>query len=455
MIVVPATARNAPAAPHQLAPWRATAVLAVLLAAGWAILQFHQHAAQRISVDVLDLLPRDEQDPTIRLSRQTVSGRFGRSVLIALADRAHPDQPPVQAAAGFARDLGADPAFTAVFAGMTAADRDRLQEWFVARRLPLRLPGWLDGMTRRWHEEKGAGAPPDPDVDWLAGRAAADLQDFQGTTAAEALQDKLPGDPLLLIPGLLAAFGEQDKSAAGSMAGGALTRRGPDGVAYALVQAETRASQMDVAGQQPVFAALHRALTHARASAGADLTMQFTGVNKFAAETREHGLREIQLLTYISLGLSFVLLLLVFRSVIVFVYLLLPIVTATVWSLVICFALYERVHVIAITFTTVLVGVALDYGIYTLIHARRTAGGLAQALRDIRLAADRGLPDQRGRVRVHDADQPAHAPADGPRGGDGAGVRAGARFPLPALGAAGAPPGASRAGAAAASGLGG
>ena len=78
------------------------------------------------------------------------------------------------------------------------------------------------------------------------------------------------------------------------------------------------------------------------------------------------------------------LLFLAFRSVVVFLYLLLPIVTATVWSLVICFALYDRVHVIAITFTTVLVGVALDYGIYTLIHARRTAGGLAQALRDIR-----------------------------------------------------------------------
>ena len=370
--------------PHRLAPWRATAVLAVLLAAGGAILHFRQHAAQRISVDILDLLPRDEQDPTIRLSRQTVSGRFGRSALVAVSDRAHPDQAPVEAAAGMAQELAADPAFSGVFAGMTPEARDRLQGWFLARRLPLRLPGWLDGMTRRWHEEKGPAAPPDPDPAWLAAKAAADLQDFQTSALADAFQDRLPSDPLLLIPGLLSAFGDDDRSTASSLAGGALARTGPDGVRYALIQAESRASQMEVAGQKPVFDALDRALAHARARFGPGLTMQFTGVNKFAADTREHSLGEIQFLTYISLGLSFVLLFLAFRSVVVFVYLLLPIVTATVWSLVICFALYDRVHVVAVTFTTVLVGVALDYGIYTLIHARRTAGGLAQALRDIR-----------------------------------------------------------------------
>jgi predicted exporter len=45
---------------------------------------------------------------------------------------------------------------------------------------------------------------------------------------------------------------------------------------------------------------------------------------------------------------------------------------------------FERVHVVAIIFTTVLIGVALDYGIYTLSHAQRTAGGMRQALREIR-----------------------------------------------------------------------
>ena len=82
--------------------------------------------------------------------------------------------------------------------------------------------------------------------------------------------------------------------------------------------------------------------------------------------------------------MSCLLLFIAFRRVSVFVYLLLPIVTATVWSLVVCFALFETVHLMTIIFTTVLVGVALDYGVYTLSHARQTEGGMAHALQDIR-----------------------------------------------------------------------
>ncbi len=375
----------APVSAHRLAPWRATAILLLLLVTGGAILFFGQHASRRISVDVLELLPRDEQDPTIRLARQTVAGRFGRTLYIALHDAAHPDQPPTEAAALVAGELRANPAFGDVFTGMDAAGKDRLQQWFLDRRLALRLPAWLDGMQARWRKERGATAAPEPDPAWLAAAAASDLGEFQNSADALAYQERLPGDPLLLIPALLSVFGDQDKAAAGSVGGGALTKKGPDGIKYALIQAETRGSQMEEAGQTPVFAALDHAMKDARAKYGVGVEMRFTGVNKFAAETREHGLKEVSILTWISLGLSFVLLLFAFRRAMVFAYLLLPIITATLWSLVICFALFDRINVVAITFITVLVGVALDYGIYTLVHARQTAGGLSQALREIRL----------------------------------------------------------------------
>ena len=371
------------AAIHPLAPWRATAILLLVLVAGGVILFYGQHAAKRISVDVLELLPRDEQDPTIRLARQTVSGRFGRTLYVALHDTAHPGKPPTAAAALVAGELRANPAFGDVFAGLDATSKDRLQQWFLDRRLSLRLPVWLDGMTARWRKEKGPDATPDPAPAWLA--AAADLNDFQNSADALAYQERLPTDPLLLIPALLSVFGDQDKAAAGSLGGGALTKKGPDGVTYALIQAETRGSQMEEAGQTPVFAALDHALQDARAKYGSTVELRFTGVNKFAAETREHGLKEVSFLTWISLGLSFLLLLFAFRRVMVFPYLLLPIITSTIWSLVICFALFDRINVVAITFITVLVGVALDYGIYALVHARQTAGGLAQALKEIRL----------------------------------------------------------------------
>ncbi len=365
------------------APWRATGLLALFLLLGLGIL-YVQHASKRVSVDVLELLPRDEQDTTIRLARQTVTGRFGRTLLLALANPAHPDQPPVQAAAAMAADLRASGVFNDAFSGMTPEAKERLQSWFLARRLPLRLPVWFDAMRTRWRKEKGPSAPADPDPGWLTAAVSSDLQEFQGSPEADLYQARLPTDPLLLIPGLLSVFGNDDKSTAGDVAGGALTAVGPDGVRYALLNAEIKGSPLEEHGQQPVFDAINRAFKTAQAKSGPGLTLRWTGVSKFAADARTRLVHENSVLTYISLAISAGLMLAAFRRVSVFVYLALPILAATVWSLVVCFALFERVHLMTIIFTTVLVGVALDYGIYTLIHAQRTDGGIARALRDIR-----------------------------------------------------------------------
>ena len=377
-------------APHPLAPWRATLALLALLAVGLVVLLGVQHAGRRVSTDVLELLPRDELDSTIKLARQTVSGRFGRTLLLSLSDPAHPDKPPSQAAAAMGAALAGSPAFNGVFTGLTGEGKDRLQRWFFDRRLALRLPVWLDTMTARWQKEKGPSAPADPDPTWLAAAAAADLQEFQNTSDALAYQERLPSDPLLLIPGLLTAFGSEDRATASDVAGGSLAATGADGVHYALIQAEIKASPLTEPGQKPVFVAIEDALKSARAKFGPGLTLHYTGVNKFAAETRERLQHEVGLLTNVSLALSCLLLFIAFRRVTVFVYLLLPIVTATVWSLVVCFALFETVHLMTIIFTTVLVGVALDYGIYTLSHARQTEGGTAHALRDIRFPLTAG-----------------------------------------------------------------
>ncbi len=367
------------------APVRATLILLAVLAVGLGVLLGVQKAGRRITTDALDLLPRDELDATIKLARQTTTGRFGRTLLFALVDSDHPDKPPAEAVAALAADLGRNPAFNAVFTGLKSDDKDRLQRWFFERRLALRLPVWLDGMTARWTREKGSGGG-EPDPAWLASAAAGDLQEFQNTSDALAYQERLPSDPLLLIPALLTIFGDEDKTAASEVAGGALTATGPDGRArYALMQAEIKASPLTKAGQEPIFQAIGQALDSVRAKFGRGLELKYTGVDKIASETRERVEGEIFILTSISLGLSCLLLLIAFRRAAIFIYLLLPLAAATVWSLVGCFALFDQVHSIAITFTTVLVGVALDYGIYAFSHARQSApGGMGRALREIR-----------------------------------------------------------------------
>ncbi|MBV9127548.1 MAG: MMPL family transporter [Verrucomicrobia bacterium] len=380
----------------RLAPWQATGALLLFLLLGVGLLFGPERAAHRLSVDVLDLLPRDAQDPTISLARQTANGRFGRTMLLALGDSAHPDQPPVAAARQLADALAADPSFAGTFAGLTDAGKEKLSAWFFERRLPLRMPAWLDAQTAKWRQENSNSAAASdsqlsnlnsqlPPPDWLAAQAVAALNEFQTTPDALAAQDLLPRDPLLLIPGLLGEFSGDDKSTQG-VAGGALTGRGPDGARYALIYAEIRASPLDEAGQKPVFAALDRALAAVKKSApaNASLALRFSGVNKFAADSRARADHEINVLSNISLALSCALMLVAFRNIVVFAYLLLPIVTAAVWSSVLSFACFERVHVVAIIFTTVLIGVALDYGIYALVHAQKTPGGLRQSLREIR-----------------------------------------------------------------------
>lgn len=370
--------------PTRLAPWRATGAMLLFLALAIGLLLGPLRATHRLSVDALDLLPRDEQDPTIRLARQTAGGRFGRTMLMALSDAVHPDQPPTAAAARLADLLRADTSIAGTFSGLREGDKERLQAWFFQRRLPLRFPAWLDGQRVRWGKERQAGDPAEPTPEWLAGRVVADINDFRLGPGADFATDLLPQDPLLLIPGLLDVFGADERSAKG-VAGGSLTGEAV-GVRYALVYAETRVSPLEEGGQKPVFAALERALKTVREAApgGADLRLRWSGVNKFAADTRHKAEGEVALLSNLSLAGSALLILLVFRNLSVFAYLVLPILTATAWSMVVCFSVFPRVHVVTLIFTSVLVGVALDYGIYALIHAQRTRGGLREAMRDLR-----------------------------------------------------------------------
>ena len=233
--------------PHRLAPWHATGVLLLLLGLGLAILFFVQGAPRRTSVDVLELLPRDQFDPTIRLARQVASGRLGRTMLLALSDSQNLGKAPVEAAAKFAAGLSGEPSFSGAFAGLGAGDKDRVAKWFFTRRLSLRAPFWLDAMTERWHKEKGSDSRPD--TDWLAAAAANDLQEFQESPDAAAYQEPLRADPLLLMPGLVSLFGDDEKSSASEAIGGSMTAAGEDGTRYALIYAEIKAPPLEEAGR--------------------------------------------------------------------------------------------------------------------------------------------------------------------------------------------------------------
>jgi predicted exporter len=376
-----------PIAPPRLAPWRATLALLAFLTLGLAILLGPQRAGRRVTVDVLDLLPSDQNDPSIALARQWATGRPGRTMFFALMDVRNPGTPPLTAARQLAGELRARPElFADAFSGFDAPSRERMTRFFFDRRVALRLPVWLETKKQQW---RGEGKSDDPEAAWLAAATANDLRDFLSTPEAMWMSDLVTRDPLLLLPTFLNDLADLSSAGLAADAGNfdsGFSAVGPDGIQYALIQAEIAASPMEDQGQTPVFAAIEEKLRKVRQFfPEADLQLRSAGINKVAAETRRTVQEELTLLSNLSLGSIVLLLLLAFRRPAVFAHLLLPIAAATTWAWVICFLFFSHVHVLSIVFSTILVGVAVDYGILTLGYGRPGQVGLRDALRRIRL----------------------------------------------------------------------
>lgn len=375
------------APPPRLAPWRATLVLAAVCALGLFVLFGVQKAARRVTVDVLDLLPADQRDPAIALARQAAVGRPGRAMLFAISDAKAPQQAPVAAAQKLAAALQAQPKlFKAAFSGFDAAARERLTKFFFDQRLALRLPAWFESKSRAWVADGRSGPP---EADWMAEKAAAELQEFLATPEAMAMSTLIPRDPLLLLPTFLGDLADLAGSGLATGAGSAdsgLTATGPDGVVYALVHAEIAASPLEETGQDPVFGAVQKAFQEIQgADLAADLKLRVGGTNVLAADTRERVAGEMHFLTNLSLGGMVLLLLFAFRTPLAFVHLLLPILTAITWAWAACFALFGNVHLLSVIFSTILVGVAVDYGILTLGYGEPGRTSLREALARNRL----------------------------------------------------------------------
>ncbi len=377
----------APAAPR-LAPWRATLLLIALLAIGLVVLFGVQHGHRRVTVDVLDLLPSDQRDPAIALARQAATGRPGRTMLFALSNAKDPAKAPLVAAHALAADLNQRPAeFAGAFSGFGATERERLTKFFFDRRLALRLPAWFEGKAAAW---VAAGKSGVPDPAWMAGATATELQEFLATPDAMAATELIPRDPLLLLPTFineLADLASAGLTTGGGSADSGMSAPGPDGVSYALVHAQITASPLEEEGQEPVFAALEDAMKKVRAvHPDLDLRLRISGTNRLAADTRAKVQGELSLLSNLSLGAMILLLLGAFRRLSVFLHLLLPIAAATTWAWVICFTYFASVHVLSVIFSTILVGVAVDYGILTLGYGRPGGTSLREALHRIRLS---------------------------------------------------------------------
>jgi predicted exporter len=301
---------------------------------------------QKISTNVLDLIPAAEQSPEVDLVRGFANDVQSRVMLFALSDPSSPPRPPQTAAQQFADELSRSPHFAEALVVGNVAAQEKLGRDIFERRLELLLPGWL---AEREREFNATGKPAAEYSSWLAERVASDLEDFLARPEATAMQDIIAADPLLLVPRLI----EHAR----------LT--GPPGNAgdHALVWARMTVSPLSEEGQQPVFRTIESALANARAT-NPQIELGWSGINRFAAASRARIESEIQLLNIFSVAAVLAISAVFVRRIHKILHLLPVIILSIAGAWTFSTLFFDRLHILVFVIGSLLSGVAVDYGVY-------------------------------------------------------------------------------------------
>lgn len=334
---------------RQIFGWSVLAA-AALLGAGWlARLNFRE----KISTDVLDLIPAGERTPELALVRELANKAEARVMLFALTVEGGKSAPP-EAARRFATALAGDPAFAEALAFDDPAPREALGRELFAQRFTLLFPFWLREQEAVYATTGGEAVQF---TDWLANRAATALGDYLATPEALAFQDIVPADPLLLMPGVLERLkgGLALVQPAGT---GAARDRTP-----ALVWARIAASPLRDEGQAPVFAAIARATDTVRTDFPG-LAVAYTGVNRFAAASKARIKSEVSWLNTLSLAAVFAVAWIFLPGMHRGLHLAPPVLLAVLGAWTAVTLAFVQVHIFVFVVGSLLTGVAIDYGFY-------------------------------------------------------------------------------------------
>jgi predicted exporter len=298
-----------------------------------------------VTTDVTLLLPPDADRELLGLTRRVADSELGRTMVLT---------------------LGAPDADTAVRASHSF-ERELRGETRVAPQL-LSLEGGPNPGTERavydlYHPRRFGFVAPSPAaaralVEPAALRAAAVRLKAELAQPMSPLISRLaPSDPLLVLAGLFQRLERSQSNALAIRDGRFVTRDGR----FAALFLRTRAAAFDSEAQAPVLTGVQAAFARVNARFRNALTLDQSGVNRFAvrAERSIRGdIARVSTLSMIGLGL---LLFLVFRSFVLVAAASVPLGAGFLVGLTACLAVYGKVHGITLAFGSSLLGVALDY----------------------------------------------------------------------------------------------
>lgn len=340
--------------------WAGCALLLAAALCGLWLLRLDRPA--KISTDVLDLIPVGERSPELQLVRELASRAEARTMLLELTEDGKPAR--AEALNRFSTALRAEPAFAQVVALNDPTLRDGVAKLLHAERLTLLLPGWLEARRARFAT---TGRPAAEFSAWLADDTARSLADFLAQPEALAFQELLPGDPLQLLPALATEMrGGLELVSPPPSASGPTT-------APTLLWTQIAASPLSEEGQAPVFAALERALAAARGEFP-QLQLAYTGINRFAAASRQRIEREVTWLNTLSLVAVLAVALAFLRTIRRGLHLVPAILLSMLGAWTCTTLVFERTHVLVFVVGSLLTGVAIDYGFYLFMQPPSAPG---------------------------------------------------------------------------------
>ncbi|MCB9506414.1 MAG: MMPL family transporter [Myxococcales bacterium] len=303
------------------------------------------------TADIVAFMPDGDDRQVAALARLVADSELGRSMVLMVG--APDTDQAVAAARAIETRLIQDPRSRDAFAaldGEPPPDIDRaLWELYHDRRLAF---------VARTPDEAAARATSEALAE-AANRLKRELANPMSTLIARVA----PSDPLLTMPDL---YDELHSS----LGGGVSLRDGrfvtEDG--HALLFAATRAPAFDATAQRPLLDAIADAFAAENAEAGGTLTLDTSGVNRFAAVTASAVEGDVKRVGVVSSVALLALLFALFRSPRVVVVSALPVVGGVVAGAAATLAAYGRIHGVTLAFGASLIGVAIDYVVHLLCH---------------------------------------------------------------------------------------
>jgi predicted exporter len=218
--------------------------------------------------------------------------------------------------------------------------------------------------------------------------AARDLRRALALPEAEFVEEVAAADPLLAFPALLRRF-EAARLGDLDVRDGHLVSRD---ASAAILFVTTVHSAFDSDRQAPFQAFLEQTFAELDRRYGGDLTLERSGVHRFAVASEQRARRDMARISGISLAGIAAVFVLLFGSLRLLAISLLPLAGGVLVATAAGIAIFGELHLVTLVFGSTLIGVCIDYPIHLVNHHMLVPadGGPSASLRQVRAALTMG-----------------------------------------------------------------